>query len=212
MYKYILFDWDGCLAKTLHLWMKAYTVSYQEAGINTTPKEILIKSWGNNELGPKNYGIENYLDFFNTKVVSYVQNNIQSLELYKYTKEILLNLKKQNKILILVTSSPRNLITPALKNHNLTKVFDFTITDSEVTHRKPNPEIIEVSLKEINGNKNEAIIIGDTEKDILAGKNAEIASILVLHEENRIFYDFEKVKQTNPDYIVYNLKELLNIV
>ena len=54
--------------------------------------------------------------------------------------------------------------------------------------------------------------LGDAENDILAAKAAGLASCLFLPSENKIFYNFDKLKETNPTYCIELLKDSTNIV
>jgi beta-phosphoglucomutase-like phosphatase (HAD superfamily) len=39
-YNYILLDWDGCLAKTLDIWLQAYKDTFAEYGVYPDEKYI----------------------------------------------------------------------------------------------------------------------------------------------------------------------------
>jgi phosphoglycolate phosphatase-like HAD superfamily hydrolase len=54
--------------------------------------------------------------------------------------------------------------------------------------------------------------LGDAENDILAAKAAGLASCLFLPSENKIFYNFDKLKETNHTYCIELLKDSTNIV
>ena len=156
---------------------------------------------------PKEIGISDS-DICWKEIILKVKEGIMKVPLHNFAKELLKRLHgKQFKIAI-VTSSEKSLIQPALAHHNLNKFIDFLITEEEVSHPKPNPEMLNTAIKYLNGNKSESIIIGDSSKDILAGHNAGIASALVLHKENNKYYDFNVLEQTNPQYIFYHLKQL----
>jgi histidinol-phosphate phosphatase family protein len=65
--------------------------------------------------------------------------------------------------------------------------------------RKPNPGMILEAIEEFDLDKKKCVIIGDSESDILAGKNAGISTILI-NNENHL--------QTTPDY---HFKDLYNL-
>jgi pyrophosphatase PpaX len=211
MFKYILFDWDGCLAKTLDVWLNSYLLLYTSVGIQTSKQEIIEKSWGNLAQGPKNFGISNP-DKFWKKIVNEVKKGVQKVKLYDEAKEILISLKKANKKIAIVTSSERKLIQPAIKYHNLESLIDILITEEDVSKPKPDPEIIDLTISKLKGNKKESVIIGDTGKDIISGKNAGIKTILIYHKSNKKFYDFTKLKNLNADFEINHLLEIENIV
>lgn len=58
-YNTILFDWDGCLAMTLHNWLSTYKEIYSKYGLCISDENILLHSWGNLVEGPKFFGLGN---------------------------------------------------------------------------------------------------------------------------------------------------------
>lgn len=68
--------------------------------------------------------------------------------------------------------------------------------------------MLEKGLDLLQGTKREAIMIGDSNKDIEAANNAGIDSLLVYPQGHTIFYDLDQLKSYNPIYIVSNFKEI----
>ena len=213
IYNYILFDWDGCLADTPGVWMDVYLRLYKAAGLQVEIKDVIEKSWGNLELGPKNFGISNPEKFWQ-RIVAEVGEDLKTVTLYKDVKKLLKQLKLNNKKIAIVTSSPAKLVAPALEHHNLNQYIDILISSDDVTNEKPDPEMLFLALEKMDAEDKvgETIIIGDTGKDILAGQNAGMDQILVLHEANKKFYDFDKLRVSQPTYVVESLKELKEII
>jgi len=206
-FKYILLDWDGCLADTLGVWMNAYFTIYKEYGKDVSPTEILKHSWGNVELGPKEIGISDSNACWR-KIIAKVKEDVMKVPLHNYAKELLINLHEGQFKIAIVTSSERGLIQPALAHHDLNKYIDFLITEEEVSHPKPDPEMLNKAIDHLNGERSQSMIVGDTGKDIIAGHNAGIKSALILHEGNKKYYDFDKIKLSNPDFTFSDLKNL----
>jgi pyrophosphatase PpaX len=200
-YKTILFDWDGCLAMTLHNWLSTYSEIYAKHGLCITNQNILLHSWGNLVEGPKFFGMDNPEETWK-EIVENVTVKNSMVGLYPGARTLLMELQKLNKNLVIVTSSEMKIVKPALEFNELSLLFSKIYTDDMVNKPKPDPEIALLALKELSSNKNESIIIGDTSKDILCGKNAGIDTMLVLHKENMQFYDFEKMKESDPTFIV----------
>ncbi len=61
-------------------------------------------------------------------------------------------------------------------------------------------EILEVDRKD-------AILVGDTDKDILAGKNAGIKTVGVTYG-----WIGEEIKKSQPDFVIDDIEELLDIL
>jgi pyrophosphatase PpaX len=210
-YSTILLDWDGCLANTLSVWMRTYLSVYKEYGYDLTPAEIIDKSWGNTDQGPLNIGITDNQACWE-RIVAQVKDGVAQVPLYEHAKELLQVLHESGLNLAIVTSSERKVVQPALQFHDIEKYIDILVTDNDVSKPKPDPEMLFKAMDHFKSIKKGTFIIGDTDKDIFAGQRASIDTGLVLHEANKTFYDFEKLKKSNPTQIFLNLSEVLQFI
>ena len=137
---------------------------------------------------------------------------LPNVELYPDALEVLETLHAADKKLALITSSPHKNINHLLEKYNLTKFFDAIITADDVSHHKPNPEALEKALAHLGGDKQNAVIVGDGDKDIGAAKNADIDSILFYPDEHKKFYDLNKLRKLKPTYIVDDFRKILELV
>jgi len=83
------------------------------------------------------------------------------------------------KPMALATNSPLSFVLPALKNADLLRYFNFITTADEVTHRKPSPEIIEVSLRKLRVRPQAALVFEDQLIGVEAARSAGAGVILV---------------------------------
>lgn len=91
-----------------------------------------------------------------------------------------------------------------LKKANLYNFFDGIFVSDTLGYEKPDGKFFEKIIDQIDFNKNEVIMIGDSLKsDIVGAKNAQIKSILFSEKdtENKIY-----------NYKVKNLSEIKNIL
>lgn len=210
-YKYILFDWDGCLAKTLDVWLSAYVTVFKSEGIQVTEEEIIRKAFSQREKGMEIIGSVDPIASW-AKVVEIVNQNVKNVNLYPNAEKVLSEIKASSRKIGLLTSSDKQTVMPAILNNNLDKYFDVIITKDDVVNKKPDPEQINKALGILNGNKDEAIIIGDSYHDVQAGKNAGISNVMYYPEENKKFYTDEDIKKENSDFIIHDLLDLVKIV
>lgn len=213
-YKYILFDWDGTLAKTLDVWLNAYKEVALELDIDLSAfddKEVVEIFFGKQGEGYKKFGIEN-IDEVYEKVKSIVDIKVKSVDSYNYVNETLEKMKNNGVKMALHTTSNRNLLYPAITNLNLEKYFEIILTKDDVINPKPDPEVIEKELKYLGANKDECLIVGDSDKDIITGKNAGIDTCLFYPEENEKFYKKEDLLKEKPNYNIRNLIEILGLI
>ena len=73
---------------------------------------------------------------------------------------------------------------------------------------KPNPCPLENAISKLDIGKDRAIIVGDMDIDILAGKAAGIATCAVTYGIGKK----EDIVKTNPDYLIDNISNLKEIV
>jgi putative hydrolase of the HAD superfamily len=92
-----------------------------------------------------------------------------------------------------------------LVNSGIRHYFATIVTSDSAGARKPNPEIFEFSINQINATKSEVVIIGDDlEIDVLGGKAAGWDAIYFNPSENRL---------NNPEvHEIKNLTDLLMLL
>ena len=126
-------------------------------------------------------------------------------KLFPYTMEILTYLKEKNYRMHLVTNGFEKVQHNKIQNANLHSFFDEVITSEASNSLKPHKEIFEYALSKTGAKLNESIMIGDNQDaDIQGGINAGMDTIFVNH--------LHVVPYVQATYVVYNLKELENIL
>ena len=205
-YDYFLFDWDGCLAKTLEVWLQAYKTTYAEFGINPTDQEIAhhFGDWQ----APKHFGIENVQDCVD-RVVKLANEQLKQVTLYDGAAELLHCLKDKQKKLALLSSSEKKVLDWGIDHNNLQNIFDIIVSGDDVVNHKPPPEVIEKGLSALDADKERAVMIGDSHKDLEAAKNAGVASVLIYPKSHELFYDFKQLKGYVPTYIFSGFEEFM---
>ena len=144
--------------------------------------------------------------------------NINEFSLRKEFQQVYNKLKERNLNLFVISNQPdiaRKLLTEEvlqemtdeIKSRFLFKEILYCRHDNSdnCNCRKPKPGLIIDLIKKYNLKKEECILIGDSCKDIQAGKNAGIKTMLLITDYN-IETDCE------PDYKLSKLEELLNLI
>lgn len=91
--------------------------------------------------------------------------------------ELLLYLKRKGYKLAIVTGKARRSLEISLDCLNMRDVFDVIITGDDVELPKPNPEGINKVLSILNIKNTEALFVGDSDADIIAGLEAQLYTI-----------------------------------
>lgn len=210
-YSSVIFDWDGTVGMTLHLWLEAYKSELKKLGYDLPDEIIIADFFYEHEKTIIKYPDIDF-DSFIARVREYMISHISHMKLYSDVHLSLEKLKEKNIILTLVSSSPRKLLEEVLKLNDLEKFFSVISGFDDIMKHKPDPEPFLNIIKIAKLDAKTTIIIGDSPHDITAAKAAGVDSCLFLPSENKIFYDFDKLKQTNPTYQVETLKDFINVV
>jgi pyrophosphatase PpaX len=104
----------------------------------------------------------------------------QCLKSYPFVKETLLNLKKQNYRLGIVTNKIHKTTEYCLKLLDLVNIFDVIVGFDDVTKPKPNPEGIHLAMEMLGQqDKTRTLYIGDNTSDYLTSQNSGIDCALI---------------------------------
>lgn len=206
-YKYYLFDWDGNLAQTLEVWLTAIRASLDKRNIQVSDEEIGL-SFGNFENTFKSWSQDDPEEAFNDAYQVAAQL-LPDVNLYPEAKNTLKSLHQQGRKIALVTTSAKRDVERLLERHRITDYFDALVTGHDVANHKPHPEPLEKALELLGGQKSEAVMVGDSDKDLGAALNFGIDSILFYPESHSKFYNLDKLKKLKPTYIIDDFAEIL---
>lgn len=209
-YNYILFDWDGCLAKSLDIALGAYKKTFSDRGISLSDKTITHDIFGDWKAAEK-LGITNTKQYWK-EWHDELNKKYPQVELYEHVQEVLGELKRRKKRLALISSSHLQTIEAPLKRLKLTELFEVILTVDDVIKEKPDPEMVNKAIEAMCGVKKESIIVGDSKSDLEAANNAGIDSLLFYPKHNEIFYDLEILKSYHPTYIIDDFRKLVGLL
>ena len=175
-------------------------------GLDKIEKYELLKQLNNPNIDSSNYfyGTSSFTDeqtaLFNQY---YNENCIKDIVLYDGIKEMLKKISPYFKLTI-ATNASVEFATKMVKHLGIDDYFDMIIGSDCVEKPKPAPDMILKTLKELNISKKDAILVGDSMKDILASDNANIDSLLV----DWGFSNYQENDKQNNKMILSNSKEL----
>jgi len=220
MLKLLIFDLDGTLADTSKDITDAVNYAVKPFGVKPlSVSEIkamvgsgiskLIESlipphpaippslMGDNREVAKEEAVKRFLEYYSIHLLDYTNT-------YPQVKETLSKIEAYKKAVI---SNKREVLSKkVLEGLGLLKFFDVVLGSDSVPERKPSPVPIFELLKRFGVSKDEAVIIGDSNYDIEAGKAAGIKTIAVTYG----YRDREVLK--GADFIIDNFGEILRIL
>ncbi|MEW6125766.1 MAG: HAD-IA family hydrolase [Acidobacteriota bacterium] len=128
-----------------------------------------------------------------------------STALYPRVKETLAHFKEKRKAI--VTSKESQFVTPLLKHLGIAADFDCIVGGDSVSARKPDPAPVLEAVKLLGGTIEQSVMIGDSESDILAGRNARMLTCGV----SIGFRTHEQLKAYSPDILIERFDQLTEV-
>ena len=207
--KYILFDFDGTLFDSQIGIKNAIQYALSKEGIVEKDEEVLTAF-----IGPSlHYSFDKHYDFSKEKVeelinnlrVYYSEKGYLETEIYDGVKEMLIELKENNKTLSIATAKPTIYAKQILENFNLTSFFDSIQGSSTTGELFPKDRIIGTVLKDLDlFDAEDCVMIGDTIYDIKGAQENQMQSIAVNYGYGKL----KDLKSAGANKIVETVSEL----
>jgi len=183
----VLFDLDGTLVDTAPDLIRAHNHVMKKFGYPTKSinelknavgkgaKAIMAKGngkweWFDEKI--KNEMTDEFLSF-------YKKNILHESTLLNGVKEFLIWCKNQNISMAVCTNKTEHLAIDLLKKIEIYDFFEYVSGYNTFEYCKPDPRHLLRTIEMIHGDKNKSIMIGDSETDANAAKEAEIPMILL---------------------------------
>jgi len=198
----LIFDFDGTICDSLETVVEIVNNQLPKYGKIPATSELVRK------LGIKKLILESKIP--KTQIPKFIKNSrqkmfevISSLEIFPELTGVIIELSKLHTLGILTTNSEEN-ARKFLSAHKLLKYFDFVYSELSVfgKHHK-----LKKILSKYSFATKETYYVGDETRDIEATKKIDIKSVAVTwgYESKSI------LAKLNPDYLISQPKELLNI-
>ncbi len=205
MKKYILFDNDGVLVETEKWYFRANVEILLDMGITLSQeryRDIMIKGQSAfllaEEKGFSSDTVEKARDKRNELYQQYIRT--QDIEI-EGVKDILKALKEKYRMGI-VTSSRREDFELIHASRGITEKMDFVLCSGEYARSKPYPDPYLKGLQIFGGQKEEAIVVEDSQRGLDSAFSAGIDCVIV-HNEFTLTHDF-----SNATHRIKTLHEL----
>jgi HAD superfamily hydrolase (TIGR01509 family) len=183
--KAVIFDMDGVLIDSEHLWRMAMIAGFSEFGMPITEEQC--KTTMGMRFGEV---IGLWLDHFNkTELpVKAIEDRVHQLLLNLINREgkfipgipEIIELCSQKKIKMgLATSSSEILMNAVLKKLNLLTILDVTVSAEKMKYGKPHPEVFLVCAEKLRVSPNQCLVIEDSLNGVIAAKAAQMKVVAV---------------------------------
>jgi len=176
--KAVLFDMDGVLVDSYEAWFNVFNKSLGQFGHKSASKIEFKKIFGS----PIEEDLKKYFKGRTMKEVkdSYNKNfgkYVRYVKIFPDTLKTLKRLKKQKLKLALITNSPRYITNLILIHFKIKRYFDAIVTMEDVKHSKPAPDLVIKACRRLKLKPGDAILVGDTKYDMIAGKRAGCVTV-----------------------------------
>ena len=193
-FEWLFFDLDGTLVdnlKKLYFVYLNFLEKYHKDG-NEDEFETLN---GPNiheiiNILAKKYQLKENIEKLEDEYERLILDEFSTLSPKKGVIESLHSLKKEGYKIALVTSNSKKNIESFLNKYNFYQIFDSMTFGDEVKNAKPAPDIYELSVKKNRLDKNEILVLEDSENGIKSAENAGLKCKKI--EKNFQFENFKE--------------------
>lgn len=206
MTKVIIFDFDGTLADTIDILLSITNRLSAEFGFKSATKEELAQLSNLNSWEILRYSGISLFKFpmLIRKLRSELRSEISNIQLFAGIKEVLLELKRRDFQLGIITSNSRENVLESLENNSLQDIFTFIYSGSTFGKHK----VINKWLKKEKINPQEVFYVGDEIRDIDAARKTGIKIIAV----GWGFNSQEVLALHHPDFLIERPQQLIEIM
>ncbi len=204
MVKLAIFDFDGVVADTLHLAIKTANTMLEGSGYRERVSAQDLRGKGLKGI-IKEIKLPVYkLPVYIKKSRSVFNKEVGSIRAFPGIRSALLRMKGKCKLAIVSSNSEEN-IAVVLKNNKMDGIFDFIIAGADVFGKSSK---IRKAMKLADANREEAVCVGDEERDIEAARKAGLRIIAVSWG----FNSEGLLAGKKPDYLVRKPGELAGLI
>ena len=203
----VLFDLDGTLIDSAEDIGLALKKTLKDIGLEELyPDDVRkyigggVKALLERVLGDKFR--EEYVELFRRH---YLSNPVVYTKPYEGVPEVLKELKGKGVKLAVVSNKLEELSREILRRLDLLDYFDFVAGGDTFPEKKPSPVPVLKTLEILGEEPGGALIVGDTEADIVAGKSAGTSTALAS-------WGYVRINSVKPDFMFKKPLEILSVL
>ncbi|HET6764062.1 MAG TPA: HAD-IA family hydrolase [Longimicrobiaceae bacterium] len=171
----VLYDFDGTLADSTELIMRSYRHTMQAHLGHVPPDEVWLAGFGmtlESQLDRFARSPAESLEMLDTYRAFQAIHHADLLRPFPGAPETIAELERRGYALAIVTSKHRHATLEGMDLCGIVPHFQVIVTPEDVTHPKPHPEPVLHALRALGVQPHEAVFIGDSPHDMVAGRAA----------------------------------------
>ena len=185
MVKAVLFDYDGVLVNSMPFHVKAWQSVFTDFEIAIKPEEVLLREGARSIELAREILADRSLEISELELKEFVDKKqqiyrkITEAKIENGTEAFLKNLRKQGKLIGLVTGTVRLNIEHSHSSEFIA-LFDTIVTADDIKNGKPNPECYLNAARELTISPNNCLAVENAPLGIQAAKNAgmQVAALM----------------------------------
>lgn len=207
--KLVIFDLDGTLVNSIKDITNAINYAIKPIGIHPKTVEevgalvgegitrVIESILGDNGLSYRDEAVARFLEFYSEHIADYTME-------YPGVRETLKDLNEYKKAVI--SNKREGLSVKVLEKLGLIKHFEMVLGSDSTGEKKPSPVPVNHVLSTLGIKPQEAVMVGDSNLDIEAGKGAGVTTIGVTYGYR------ERSYLTDADFIINDIKEIPGVI
>lgn len=205
--KAVLFDIDGTILDTHDSIFRAVKYTLDKHGLSVTEEQLIRAKGKPLKEFYKSLFPELEHDLLAKTHHDYVDGKPDMSKVFPNVEQVLKKLKTDGILIAAVSNRAKVGLVESLKSGKVYKYFDVILGLDDVKNPKPHKDHPLKALEILGIDQESAIMVGDTENDILAGKNAGIKTVGVTYG-----WIGQDIKNHKPDFVIDGLEELLKVL
>jgi len=216
--KLICFDLDGTLVNSVPDLRLALNAMLEQLSLSPV-NDLIVKTWVGDGITKM---VERCLQHVQGQAynVATLNNAVTIFEgyyqqylntesgLYPAVKSTLFSLQDKGYKIALVTNKAEKFLPELLAYFGIDRCFDLLLGGDTLAKNKPDPMQVNYACDYFKVDKSQAVMVGDSRNDIVAGQSAPVKTIALTYG-----YNFgEPIADINPDYIINHFDELLTLL
>lgn len=207
--KIIVLDFDGTLANTVPHVINCILKCIKKFNLKELSYDDILKFNGAVlgdvlvSLGAKKEDLLEIKNYYSNIFLE----DLSDIFLYPNVYDTLSSLKNGVK-LVIATNRGRNTLLPLLKYLNIENLIEFVVCESDVENKKPNPDMVNIIKEKYNVLNDGILVVGDTNFDVMMGKNANCKTCAVYYDEKPLL----QLVDSKPDYLINDFSQLIEII
>jgi HAD superfamily hydrolase (TIGR01549 family) len=209
--KLVVFDVDGTLINSAEHTIRGFELVLPKYGAKFS-REMMEDIVGKTLIDCYRYFAPEY---DSEELVTLHRNHMETPEMYKLItlydglRDALEIIRSENRKTAIFTNRNRTSLDRLLDHFEIRQFFDYILSSREIEHPKPHPQGLELIASKLNCRLDEGIMVGDTDIDIMAGRNAKIAATVGVSFDNE---NIASLKAAEPTFIIKSLEELPKVI